>query len=115
MKKTLNYVCIVLVLGFSSHAYSDTIYFKGAMKVKDSLIPAKATYEEVVYFSYPIIKITYKISGEEYLTRYMSDFGDEVIYKPGSIIVHNESDDKKQNYYFQGKEVSLLKFLLPSN
>lgn len=83
------------------------------MKVKGASIPAKATYEEAEYLPDPIIKITYKISGEEYLTRYFSDFGDKVIYKPDSIVVYNESADKKQNYYFQGEEVSWLKSLLP--
>ena len=47
MNKVLHYACIVLILGISSHVNSETIYYKGTMKVRDSVIPAKATYEEV--------------------------------------------------------------------
>ena len=114
MDKLFYYVCIIFFLGFSSQAIGETIYYQGTMKVRDSVVPAKATYEEANYLPEPIIKITYKLAGKEYLSRYMIDFGDKVIYKPSSIIVYNDSSDKKQNYYFQGKEISSLKFLLPS-
>ena len=113
MNKALYYSCVILTLGFSSYAYSDTIYYKGTIKVKNTVVSAKATYEEFSYLPGPTIKITYEIAGEEYLTPYMSEFGDKLIRKSGSIIVYNESADKKQNYYYQGQEVSWLKMLLP--
>ena len=116
MKKVFYYVSIAIVLGFSSQASSDVIYYVGAISVKGVTVPAKATHEDVEYLVGPKIKIKYKISGKDYLSVYMSSFGDMIAYgSPRSIIVYNESADKKQNYYFQGKEVSWFRFLWWSN
>jgi len=88
----------------------DVITYTGTMQVKGVTVPAKATYEEIETLKDPIIKITYEISGKAYHTTYMSNFGDKVICKPRSIIVYNDGPDKKQNYYFKGKERCLILF-----
>lgn len=113
MKISLYYLCVLFILGFSCHAISETFYYKGTMKVKNAVTPAKATYEEVDGLPEPIIKITYKISGEEYLSRYMSGFGDKYFFKQETITVYNDDSDKKQNYHFKGEKISLMKSLLP--
>ena len=109
----LIYICAFFILGISCDAASETIYYNGTMEVRGYEVPAKATFEEADYLPDPIIEITYKLDGKEYLSRYMSSFGDKVKYKPTSIIVYNDSSEKKQNYYFKGKKVSWLKSLLP--
>jgi hypothetical protein len=83
------------------------------MSVRDTVVLAKASYEETDYLPEPIIEIKYKLADKEYLSRYMSSFGDKVVYQPGSITVYNDSSEKKQIYYFEGKEVSWLKSILP--
>ena len=86
------------------------ILYVGTIKVKNVSVPAKATYEELDYLQEPKIEIKYKISGEDYLSVYMSGFGDKYTIKPSSITVYNDSPDKKQNYYFSGKQASWLEY-----
>ena len=115
MRKTLYFVYFLVLLGVPSHAISETLYYEGIMNVRDSKNPAHATYEKVDYLKDPIIKITYEISGEKYLTRYFSDFGDKHYFSNDVLTVYNDIDNKKQNYHFEGKKTSLIKSLLPWN
>lgn len=96
--KILYSIVFLLLTGCSSVDYS------GTMTVKGISVPATATYEETNKGRDPIIRIKYKLEGDEYSTRYMSSFGDKVIYKPRSIVVFNESKEAIQNYYFEGYE-----------
>ncbi|MGF1879327.1 hypothetical protein L4D77_29225 [Photobacterium frigidiphilum] len=101
-EKYMKYLCCIVfllpIMGCS------TVDYTGTITVKGKTVAAEATYEEVDYLKDPIIRIEYDLAGESYHTRFMSSFGDKVIYKPRSIIVYNNGDNKQQNYYFEGHE-----------
>ena len=101
---------IALFLFAPLPALSDTLRYIGIIKVKNVTVPAKATYEVLDYMPDPKIQIKYEISDKEYLSVYMSDFGDKFNISADSIEVYNLGPDKKQNYHFSGKRASWLEY-----
>jgi hypothetical protein len=110
--KSLLYLIFVFVFITPTYAAGETLMYIGTIKVKKTVVPAKATYQELDNFTDPKIQISYEISGEEYKTVYMSNFGDKFSITSNSLTVYNKTYETKQNYYFSGKSVSWIEFLM---
>lgn len=109
---SLRYMVLSLSLIFSFSAYGEILNFVGVMKVRDMTVPAKATYEVLSFRpEEPKIEIKYKLSGKDYMSVYMSSFGDKYRLTADTIEVYNNEPDKKQNYSFSGKKASWFEFI----